>query len=351
MSHSQKLDFERSRKNMTEIMSSFDDAYAAEVQAEHEVSSTRYWIRVIAIVLLLLGAGLVGLIAGVATAADPIVGVPIPNYPPAWYVGLEDLPPCVSADRKADYQRGAVYGFVRITAADGGHAPISGTPAALVTALARSVAQISLPGVSYAPGGMLWGAQVRDDMRGRIIICESSSDGQWTFASKASAEVRAGVMAAWRDPVTPILNVMAVGPSELAPDKIPEVIPGAITVNGFSNAPPAHQGHLVNLLGAMRPSVREALRVNGTLCDVVAETLRQGIEQSTGRKAIRGVHPRIDNLTTAQHLALAATVAELSNRLEAVPTISDFDRWFNANGAGLDRASARAGWDARGNQQ
>lgn len=335
---------------MKAIMSSWDSAYAAEVQAEHEVKSMHRWLRVIAIVLLLLAAGLVGLIASVATAADPIVGVPIPNYPPAWYAGLEDLPPCVSADRKNDYQRGAVYGFVRITSADGGHAPLSGTPAALVTALARSVGQISIPGVAYAPGGMLWGAQVRDDMRGRIIICESSADGQWTFASKAAREVRAGVLAAWRDPVTPIINVIAVGPSELAADKIPEVIPGAITVNGFSNAPPAHQGHLVNLLGAMRPSVREALQAKGTLCDVVADTLRQAIEQSTGRKAVRGVHPRIDNLTTAQHLALAATEAELANRLEAVPLISDFDRWFNVHGAGLDRDSAKAGWDARGNQ-
>ena len=307
-------------------------------------------MKAVKAILLALIVFLAATMLGVALAADPVVGKPIPNYPPAWYAGLEDLPPCVSADRKNDYQRGAVYGFVRITSADGGHAPISGTPAALVTALARSVGQISLPGVAYAPGGMLWGKQVRDDMRGRIIICESSADGQWTFASKAAPEVKAGVLAAWRDPVTPIINVIAVGPSELAPEKIPEVIPGAITVNGFSNAPPAHQGHLVNLLGAMRPSVREALRAKGTLCDVVADTLRQAIEQSTGRKAVRGVHPRIDNLTTAQHLALAATEAELANRLEAVPLISDFDRWFNEHGAGLDRDSAKAGWDARGKQ-
>lgn len=45
--------------------------------------------------------------------------------------------------------------------------------------------------------------------------------------------------------------------------------------------------------------------------------------------------------------AYAAAYAN-AMRVDVIPEISDFDRWFNVNGTGLDRVSAKAGWDARG---
>lgn len=298
-----------------------------------------------------------------ATAADPVVGKPI-AYPPAWLAGLEDIPGPLSALPNAPFplpqqntQRFPVSDLVRLCAPDGGHAPIVDPYRRILLGVCATNLTET---VAYANGGLLFGAAVPAGAAGYLVISENSTaQGAvrgWGRTDVCGKFVRDGVKAAWVDPVTPVLNILPIGSADqangIASGKlpVPDVIDEAISVLGWSTSSAPYQVHAVNCVAAMPSRVFAGLKAQGKLCQAVADCLSLGVTDATGRKKLGKLYPRIDDLSLEQHIAVAAAVARRANKYEAVPLISDFDRWFNANGAGLDRASAKAGWDARGNQ-
>lgn len=301
---------------------------------------------------------------GVALGADPVVGKYI-AYPPAWFAGLTDYPTPLSALPNSPFplaqqntQRAPVSALVRLCAPDGGHAPIVDPYRRILLGVCPTSLSAS---ALYASGGFIFGASVPADAAGYLVIAENSTAlggvKGWSRLDVCGQFVRDGVKAAWSDPVTPVLNIVPVGSADqanaIASGKLPtpDVIDECITVLGWSTSSAVWQVHAVNCVAAMPARVFDALKAQGKLCAAVAECVYLGVHDATGRRKLGKLYPRIDDLATLeQHTAIAAAVGKRANKYEAIPTISDFDRWFNANGAGLDRASAKAGWDARGSQ-
>lgn len=317
-------------------------------------------MKAVKAVLFALIVALAAMCVGVAVGADPIVGKPI-AYPPAWFAGLSDYPgvlPAVPSPSfplpQQNYQRSPVVGLLRLCSADNRrHASVTDPYKKILTGVCPTTLDVA---VEQVFGGMLFGSSVPTAAAGHFVIHSNpSAELQikgWARTDVISPFVLQGVKASWVDPVTPVLNIVPIGSGDqvvsiLKAGVAPDVIDEAISVMGWSPSSAPYQVHAVNAVAAMPARVRESLKAQGRLCQAVAECLYLGVNDATGRVKLGKVYPRIDDLTTLeQHIAIAKAVAKRANQYEAVPLISDFDRWFNANGTGLDRASAKAGWDA-----
>lgn len=265
-----------------------------------------------------------------------IVGKPRPNPYPSWYDGLEDLPPCCSADTPNGTQRAPVWDFIRITNGDNNHAGLggSGAPQRIVDLLAGSVAQISVPTYNPLMGGLLYKNQLRPDSKGFIVICETSLDGHWTWKTRIHPTVLAAVRDSFHDPESPVININAVG-AEIA--KVPiDVIDEAMTINGTSNSTAPYQAHLVNILGAMRPGVREELRARGDLCAVTLLVMEKALK-SIGLFRFGKLWPSLV-ISQDTHMLLARNAAVISNAMK--PDSEEklaFEDWFPRQSNDLQR--------------
>lgn len=295
----------------------------------------------------------------------PLGKFPESGYPPAVWSGLTNLRPLLDALPYDSFplpqqnpQRTPFCEFARVCCTDGGHAGITDPyrKAVWLPITISQASKITISPIGAVYGGLLGAGNVPPEHRGNLIVCENSTARNqytpWTDKASLAPAVEATIAAGWTDPVTPIINVVGMGDglasSLEAGTKTIAVSPFAITVRGSSNYTAPWQVHLMNACGAMPKGLFDSLKASGKLCATLEKIAREVVPNLfTSLVWICGTAPPLA-LTFDQHVALASAMAKRANAYEAVPEISDFDRWFNQHGTGLDRESAKAGWDARG---
>lgn len=292
------------------------------------------------------------------------IGKPPSVWPPAVWAGLQNLRPLLDAVPslpqfpfpQQNPQRSAFCDFARWCFTDGGHAGISDPykKAVWLPITLSQGARFTFTPIGAVYGGLLGIDNVPAEHRGYLIVCEASiANGQYapyTDKSTLKPQIEAMIKAGWEDPNTPRINIVGMGDGLAAAlqsgQKTIAVTPYAVTVRGSSNFTAPWQVHLMNAAGAMPKATFDSLKADGLLCTALKSIVTQTAEDLFGLKTICGTSPPLA-LTADQHIALASEVAKRANAVSVKPpTISDFDRWFNQFGAGLDRGSAKAGWEA-----
>lgn len=283
----------------------------------------------------------------------------VPAYPPAWLATLEEIRTPASALPYDTYplpqqntQRSPIRQIARLTMTSAEHGKIV-TPY-------RDAIWYPLNGgrsletlLPYVRGGLLAVDQVPAEYRGLLVIQRYAMDGSPTDVTRINPDVRSAVAKAWRDPATPVINVIPVGADDYCKaivsglKPVPAVIPEALTVCGWSYSTAPYQVHCANVAVAFRVKTYDAYKAQGKLTDAILESVSAGVLKATGRKKIGQLFPRIEDCDAATHISIAAHAAAYANAITIDQQPRDpFDVWFSANGTGLDMKSAKAGWDA-----
>ena len=299
-----------------------------------------------------------------ATSADPapvIVGKALePAYPPSWLAPLEDIRMPISALPYDTYplpqqntQRSPIRQLARFTALSG-HGVIVDPYRKAVWYPINGGRNLDVQ-VNYVKGGLLFGEQIPESCRGLLVLQRYALDGSPTDVTRINPDVRAAVAKQWRDPTTPVINVIPVGADGYCQSIIsgvkttPQVIPEALTVCGWSWSTAPYQVHCANAAVAFRVKTYDAYKAQGKLCDAICESVYAGVLKATGRKKYGDLFPAIEDCTAAQHISIAAYAAEHANAMlpDGEQPADPFEVWASKVTLPTDpKAAARLGWEA-----
>lgn len=317
-------------------------------------------------IMILLGAIAVLLsFAHEATSADPapaaIVGKALePAYPPIWLAPLEDIRMPASALPKdpyalpqQNYQRSPIKQIARLTYVSA-HGPIANPYLDAIWKPLNGGRMLDLQ-IPIVYGGLLQGEQIPAAGKGLLLIHRMSAPGSPTQTNVIIPDVRSAVAKQWRDPETPVLNVIPIGPEGYAKSiaakviETPAVIPEALTVCGWSYSSAPYAIHCANVAVAFRVRTYDDYKAQGKLCDAICESVYVGVMKATGRQKIGQLFPQIEDCSAATHIAIAAYAAEYANAMlpDGEPPADPFDVWAAKVTLPADpKAAARMAWNA-----
>lgn len=291
----------------------------------------------------------------------PVVGKALePAYPPSWLAPLEEIRMPASALAFDTYplpqqntQRSPIRQIAKFTAMSG-HGVIVKPYRDAVWYPLNGGRNLDV-GISYVKGGLLFGDAIPESCRGLLVLQRYAMDGSPTDVTRINPDVRAAVAKQWRDPTTPVINVIPVGADGYATSiatgvrKPPEVIPESLTVCGWSWSTAPYQVHCGNAAVAFRVRTYDAYKAQGKLCDAICESVYAGVLKATGRQKIGPLYPRIEDCDAATHIAIAAHAAAYANamRVDGEESPKDpFSTWWATQSLNIDRATAQLIWDA-----